>query len=93
MIIIVIELAPMMGHQNTPSVIETLRTLPHLIQTLEPIATIIGLLTLAILFLTPTRLNRIIPAPLIALVTCTLISVIFFGNIVSDDVIGSILHH
>ena len=79
-IIIVIELAPIMGHRNTPSVIETLRTLPHLIQTLDPIATIIGLLTLAILFLTPTHLNRIIPAPLIALVSCTLISVIFFGN-------------
>ena len=79
-IIIIIELAPLMGHPNARSVIEAVQTLPSLITTVDPIATIIGLLTLAILFFTPIRINRIIPAPLIALVTCTLVSVIFFGN-------------
>ena len=79
-IIILIELAPLMGHPNAPSVIEAVQTLPDTIQNLDPIATIIGLLTLAIIFLTPTRVNRIVPAPLIALVSCSLISVIFFGN-------------
>ena len=74
-IIIIIELAPLMGHPNAPNVIQGVTNLPQVIQTLDPVATIIGLLTLAIIFLTPPRINRVIPAPLIALIFCSLILV------------------
>ncbi len=79
-IIILIELAPLMGHPAAGGVVDSIRNLPEAILTLNPFATIVGLITLAIVFFTPSRINRIVPAPLIALISCTIISVVFFGN-------------
>ena len=79
-IIILIEIPPLLGHPNAASVIEAVRMLPEHVQTLNPIATLIGILTLLIVFLTPKRVNSIVPAPLIALVFCTILSVTAFGG-------------
>ncbi|NEO97181.1 MAG: SulP family inorganic anion transporter [Symploca sp. SIO2E9] len=74
-IIIIIEIAPLLGHQTYGSVVESLRELPGFVMDPKPAATALGLLTLAIVFGSPPKLNRILPAPLLALVVCTLISV------------------
>ena len=43
-------------------------------------ATGLGFLTLAIVFGTPRRLNRVLPAPLLALIVCTLLSLLLPDN-------------
>ncbi len=72
-IIIILQLAPMIGHP-TPGggTLAVLAALPTLIIQPHLDAMIVGAVALAIVFFMPNRLNRIIPAPLIALVAGTL---------------------
>ncbi len=67
-IIIILQLAPLIGHA-TPSggTLAALAGLPELVFSPKADATVVGLLALAIVYLTPARINRIVPAPLIAL--------------------------
>jgi len=79
-IIILIQIGPFLGNEGSASVVESLRNLPNFINNYDPIATGLGILTLAIVFGMPRRLNRIIPSPLLALIVGTLISVAFFAD-------------
>lgn len=79
-IIILIEIGPLLGHPPSASVVDSLQNLPEQITNLNPIATGLGLLTLAIVFLSPPKLNRLLPSPLIALIVGTIISVVMFGD-------------
>lgn len=79
-IIIILEIGPLLGHKSSANVIESFQQIPDFIRTANPVATGLGALTLLILFGSPARLNRILPAPLIALVVCTLLSVGLFGE-------------
>lgn len=80
LIIITIQIAPLLGHKASSKVVGAIRQLPNVVTDIDPIALGLGLLTLVIVFAAPPRLNRILPAPLIALVVCTLISVYGFPN-------------
>lgn len=73
-IIILIEIAPLLGHPNSANVIEALQNFGYFIQNVNPAAMGLGVLTLAIVFLNPKRVNRVIPSPLLALIVCTLVS-------------------
>ncbi|MEM9215136.1 MAG: SulP family inorganic anion transporter [Cyanobacteria bacterium P01_F01_bin.150] len=75
-IIILIQLGPFLGHPSSSSVIQSVRNLPVFLSDPNPAALGMGLLTLAIVFLAPPRLNRLVPAPLLALVFCTTLSVV-----------------
>ena len=55
--------------------VNSIAAIPTYLSDINPAAAGLGLLTLAIVFAAPARLNRILPAPLIALVVCTLLSV------------------
>lgn len=79
-IIIVIQLGPFLGHAASADVVDSLRQLPNHLSTANPAAAGLGLLTLAIVFGLPRRLNRIVPAPLLALVAGTLASVWLLGD-------------
>jgi SulP family sulfate permease len=79
-IIILLQLPPLLGYTGSGAVLDTLQQLPTYFQNLNPIAVGLGLITLAIVYFTPTRLNRFLPSPLIALVFVTLLSVVLFGN-------------
>lgn len=79
-IIVVIEIGPLLGHQGSAGVVDSLLKIPTFLSDINPIAAGLGFLTLAIVFAAPPRLNRILPAPLIALVVCTLISVWAFPD-------------
>jgi SulP family sulfate permease len=79
-IIILLQLPPLLGHAGSGAVLETLQQLPAYFREPNPIAVGLGLLTLAIVFFTPTRLNRFLPSPLLALVFVTILSVVLFGN-------------
>ena len=79
-IIILLEIGPLLGYETSGSVMDAVRQYPTIFSNIDPNATWLGILTLAIVFAAPARLNRIIPAPLIALVVCTVISVRYFPN-------------
>ncbi len=79
-IIILLQLAPFLGHAGSASAIESLQGLPTYISQPNFAALGLGLLTLIIVFGLPRRFNRIVPSPLLALVVGTLISIFFLGN-------------
>ncbi|MDJ1184205.1 bicarbonate transporter BicA [Roseofilum casamattae] len=81
LIMIVLQLGPFLGHANPGGgVLGTLRALPEFIADIQPMEMGLALLTIAILFLTPSKLKRKVPPQLIALVAGTLISVFFLGD-------------
>ncbi|MEM9539920.1 MAG: SulP family inorganic anion transporter [Cyanobacteria bacterium P01_E01_bin.42] len=79
-IIIIIEVAPFLGYPNIAGVVASFRAIPRELANPDPIATGLGLLTLALVFFAPPKLNRIIPSPLLALIVGTLISVFVFPD-------------
>lgn len=81
-ILIFMQLAPFLG-QETPEggVLGVITNLPTLITNLSPWETGLGLLTLAILFLYPSALKKVVPPQLVALIFGTLVSLLFLQNI------------
>ena len=79
-IIIVLQIDPLLGQEGTAGVVNSIVAIPNYLRDINPPAAALGLLTLAIVFAAPARLNRILPAPLIALVACTLLSMWGFPN-------------
>lgn len=79
-IIILIQIGPLLGYPGKGGVVDSVLLYPEIFTHINPVAAGLGLLTLAIVFSAPPKLNRILPAPLIALVLCTLISVRFFPD-------------
>ncbi|NET57136.1 MAG: SulP family inorganic anion transporter [Symploca sp. SIO2E6] len=73
-IIILIQIPPLLGYESSSNVVEALRELPQFLANPNLAAIGIGILTLAIVFGAPARLNRVIPSPLLALVVGTLIA-------------------
>ena len=80
-IIVLLQLPPLLGHPATGDVVGTMQDLPGFVSQPNWVALGLGLLTLAIVFSIPTRLNRVLPSPLVALVAVTVVSVVFFGNV------------
>ncbi len=74
-IIIFIELAPFLGHPASASVIESVSKLPYHLSNANSAEVALGILTLAIVFLTPAKITRFIPSPLLALIVGTLVAV------------------
>ena len=88
-IIILIEIAPLLGHEGASGVVASIRALPEVLSNPNPAATGLGILTLVIVFSSPPRLNRIVPAPLLALIVGTVVATVALPN--SDlMLIGSI---
>ena len=83
-ILILLQLGPVLG-QAAPSggVIGVVQNLPDLIAGIQADEAMLGLLTLAILFFMPVKLKRYLPPQLIALILCTVLSVILMGM---DDI-------
>jgi len=74
-IIVIIEIGPLLGHPASASVVDSIGSLPDFLVNVNPAAAGLGLLTLAIVFLWPPKLNRLVPSPLLALIVCTAIAV------------------
>jgi SulP family sulfate permease len=79
-ILIILQIGPILG-QAAPSggVTGVLENLPVLIAGIEPEETVLGVLTLAILFLTPGRLRRYVPPQLLALLVGSVVSVLLLS--------------
>lgn len=87
-IIIILQLAPMLGHANPAGgPLGAIGALPGIIRSVLPHAFIAGLMSLGVVFFLPARIGRVVPAPLVALVTGTLAVVLVLPN---APVIGEI---
>ena len=80
LIIILLQVGPFLGTASTPNAIETLRQLPELLSNANLVSVGLGVLTLGIVFGNPPKLNRILPAPLLALLVVTPISIYLFPH-------------
>jgi len=75
LIIIALQLPRLFGHEPTSgAVIPALKSVPAAVMDPNMAALLIGVLTLAIVFFWPSRLSKIIPGPLGALILGTLLS-------------------
>ncbi|CCQ56255.1 Sulfate permease [Crocosphaera watsonii WH 0005] len=83
LILIILQFGPLLGTANPKGgVIAALQNAPTVLSNLSPNIgeVILGLLAVAVLFLMPSKLKKVVPPQLVALIGCTLISVFFFGN-------------
>ncbi len=81
LIMIILQIGPFFGHANPKgSILAILNALPEAIAQIKPLEMGLALLTIAILFLTPSKIKRTVPPQLIALVVGTLIAVLFLGD-------------
>jgi len=81
-IIIILQIAPLLG-QTTPGggTLAVLAALPDILSGLKIDAACIGLGALAIVYLTPRAIDRLLPAPLIALLAGTAVVWAFFPDV------------
>ena len=77
-IIVTLQLAPLLGHSAQSSALEGLKQFPTALSNPDPVAAGIGILTLVMVLGWSGNLAKIIPSPLLALIVCTLLSVLAF---------------
>ena len=81
-ILIILQTAPFLGQPSPKGgVIGTIQNLPSLINNINPSETALAVLTVAILFLYPSKLKKFLPPQLLALILGTLISLFFLSNV------------
>ncbi|MBD6619355.1 SulP family inorganic anion transporter [Komarekiella sp. 'clone 1'] len=81
-ILIILQIAPFVGQPNPKGgVLGMVQNLPNLLANINPVETVLGLLTLAIIFLMPSKIKRFAPPQLVALIVVTVVSLVFFGNV------------
>jgi SulP family sulfate permease len=78
-IILILQLGPFVGVTTTGGVVGSLRTLAEL-PLPNPAAISIGVMTLAVVFLTPSRIRQWVPSPLLALLIVTPLSMLMFND-------------
>lgn len=79
-ILIILQLAPVLGHPTQGGVMPTLQALPELVRDLRPAETALAVLTLAVLLLMPRRSRRYVPPQLVALVAGTAVSLLLLSD-------------
>jgi SulP family sulfate permease len=81
-ILIILQIAPFLGHAAPKGgVMGTISTLPQLLAHVHPAEAILGTLTVAIIFLMPTKLKRVVPPQLVALIIGTIVSLTVFQGV------------
>ncbi|MBD0334465.1 MAG: SulP family inorganic anion transporter [Cyanobacteria bacterium Co-bin13] len=81
-ILIILQIAPFLG-QAAPKggVLGTVTALPQLLSNINPPEMILGVLTLAIIFLMPKQVKRVVPPQLVALIVVTVLSLVVFQGV------------
>lgn len=80
-IIIILQINPLIGYPTLSSTIESIQKLFSNLGYVNYEALILGILTLLIVFFMPKRINKFIPASVVALVVCTFVSIKFGFNV------------
>lgn len=79
-ILIILQLEPLIGHASPSNVVNALTVLPSDIGTPNWHAAGLGILSLVVCVAVPKRVTRIFPAPLLAIISCTVIA-LFLTNV------------
>ena len=80
-ILIILQLAPFLGQASPKGgVIGTVTNIPTLFSNINPLETLLAVVTVAILFFYPDKLKKFLPPQLLALIVGTLIAVLLFGG-------------
>ena len=80
-ILIILQIAPFLGQKSPKGgVIGTITNIPELFSGIRPLETFLAVLTVAILFLYPSKLKKFCPPQLLALIVGTLIAIFFLGG-------------
>lgn len=86
-IILILQVAPFLGLEASPKVIDNLRAMPDYLATFSWPAVLIGSLTLTIVYLTPSAIGKRLPPVLLALIVGTIAGNVFFPSL---PIIGEI---
>ena len=79
-IIISLQLAPLFGHMGIGNVVESITALPDVISSPMRDATIVGVLSLAIMWFLPKPVAKLVPPPLVALIIGTICAFFFLSE-------------
>ncbi|NQV87355.1 MAG: SulP family inorganic anion transporter [Woeseiaceae bacterium] len=79
-ILIILQLEPLIGHVAPPTVVNVLTALPSDVQSINWHAVGVGLMSLGVCLWWPTRLTRILPSPLLALILGT-VAALFIADV------------
>lgn len=83
-ILILLQIAPFLGQESPPGgVLGTLGQMPQLLANIQPMETLLGAITLCILFFMPKTWGQWVPPQLVALVAGTMLSLAIFS---ADDI-------
>lgn len=76
-IILILQVGPLVGHEAKVKVLANLQAIPEFLSHPHPQATLAGLGTLAVIYLTPPRLGKLIPPTLLALIAGSFLTYYF----------------
>ena len=79
-ILVILQLPAFLGQEASGGVIGTLTSLPTLMSGIQPMELALALITVAILWLTPSGIKKFCPPQLLALVLGTLLSITLFQD-------------
>lgn len=79
-IIILLQLGPLFGHTAQPGPLASAQALPDALADPVVSAMVLGGFALAVVFLLPNRINRLVPSPLLALIFGTLGIYLWYGG-------------
>lgn len=85
-ILIIMQLEPLLGYAAHGSVVNALTVLPAELAAPEWRAVLVGGVSLAIVFLMPKRITRLVPSPLVALIVCSLLALTMPGVVVLGEI-------
>lgn len=81
-ILAILQLAPFLGQASPKGgVIGTLQAIPELVTNIQPVETMLAVITVAIIWFMPSKLKRIVPPQLIALIAGTVLSLVLFSGV------------
>ena len=87
-IILILQVGPLVGLEAKPDgIVANLKALPEFLANPSPQATLLGLLTIAIMYSTPARISKVIPPQLLALFAGTLGAYFFLPQV---PIIGNV---
>ena len=87
-IIILLQIGPLLGHAATGGPLASAQAIPRILADPVTDAVLLGLLSLAIVYLLPNRINHILPAPLLAVIAGSLALYLFYGGDVTTREVG-----
>jgi SulP family sulfate permease len=79
-IIILLQLGPLLGHASAGDPVAAIAALPQTLGHPVVAAVILGAIALGVVYLLPVNINRILPAPLLALIVGTTVYIVFFSD-------------